>query len=392
MSGLVGLLAASLRDAFLQVGVWVAVMLFVFGAIESRTGGALIGFLRRHQRLQPLAGALLGVLPGCGGAIFVMPLFIHGTISFGTVVATLVATMGDSSWVILATLPRTGILVHGILFVCGVAAGYAVDLVGIGRSLTRRHRSAAAQPAQRETLPEALRAPEFQHLEPTGLTARLHRETHIQPKQVGYRVTHSFYPILWALFLAGFAVSFFVQLQILAPEELDALFGGLPLYDVVGVTGGLVSLAWFVVIRRFAEIESHETLEQGLQSFREMLIHNGAETAQVTVWVTAAYFLFEAVLQTTGWDLGAVVHRSGILSVWAAAAVGLIPGCGPQVLLVGLYIKGVIPFAALLTNALSQDGDALFPLISLDRPSALAATIWTTVPALIIGSLLYLLL
>lgn len=389
---LVGLLATSLRDAFLQVGVWVALMLFVFGAVESWTGGAVIDFLRRRRRLQPLAGALLGVLPGCGGAIFVMPLFVHGTISFGAVIATLVATMGDSSWVILAAAPRVGVLVHAILFVCGVVTGYAVDAAGIGASLLRRHRSAAPPPVQTEALPKAFREPGYRHVEPVELAARLHRETHVQPTRLGYRFTHRFYPVLWGFFLVGFVVSFFVQLQIVQPEGLDAALGGLPVYTVVGVLGGLVSLAWFVVIRRFAEIESHEAVEQSLQSFREMLIHSGAEAAQVTVWVTVAYFLFQAVLQLTGWDLGAVVARSGIVSVWAAAAVGLIPGCGPQILLTGLYIKGYVPFAALLANALSQDGDALFPLLSLDRPSALAATVWTTIPALIIGSLLYLLL
>ena len=394
---MMGVGAAALRDAFMQVGVWVALMLLVFGVLKSRTGGAVMGFLRRHRRLQPLAGAALGVIPGCGGAIFVMPLFVHGSISFGTVVAALVATMGDSSWVILSAAPLTGLLLHGVLLVSGVAMGYLTDALGVGAGLSRRHRRSAeaarrAAPAPAgSAFPPPLRPPGYRHLEPEELTARMHREAHVQPARLGYRFTHRLYPFLWGLFLVGFLVSFPVQLQILTPEELGRMVGGWPLYDLVGVLGGVASVVWFLLLRRFAEIESHEALEQSLQSFREMLVHNGAETAQVTVWVAAAYFLFEVVLRGTGWDLGAVVRQSGMVSVWAAAAVGLIPGSGPQVLLTGLYLKGVIPFAALLANALSQDGDALFPLISLDRPSALAATLWTTVPALIIGSLVYLL-
>ena len=43
--------------------------------------------------------------------------------------------------------------------------------------------------------------------------------------------------------------------------------------------------------------------------------------------------------------------------------VGFIPGCGPQVLVTTLYLNGIIPFAALIGNAISNDGDALFPAI-----------------------------
>ena len=76
---------------------------------------------------------------------------------------------------------------------------------------------------------------------------------------------------------------------------------------------------------------------------------------------------------------------SGVMTVLIGALVGLIPGCGPQILFVTLYSRGMLPFAALIANAVSQDGDALFPLLAIDRRSALTATLITTIPALIIG-------
>jgi hypothetical protein len=42
-----------------------------------------------------------------------------------------------------------------------------------------------------------------------------------------------------------------------------------------------------------------------------------------------------------------------------------------------------------VANAISQDGDTLFPLIAMDIRSALWATAITTVPALIFGVPLY---
>jgi len=41
------------------------------------------------------------------------------------------------------------------------------------------------------------------------------------------------------------------------------------------------------------------------------------------------------------------------------------------------------------SNAISQDGDALFPLIAIDKKAAVIASIYTTLPALLVGVLLH---
>ncbi len=71
-------------------------------------------------------------------------------------------------------------------------------------------------------------------------------------------------------------------------------------------------------------------------------------------------------------------------------AIGLIPGCGPQVLVATMYVTGVIPFAALVGNAISNDGDALFPAIALTPRAAIMATVYSTIPALIVAYGFYL--
>ena len=82
---------------------------------------------------------------------------------------------------------------------------------------------------------------------------------------------------------------------------------------------------------------------------------------------------------------------TGLAAVLLGTFVGIIPGCGPQVIFVSLYLKGMFPFSALLANAISQDGDALFPLIAMDKKSAFWATVVNTIVALIIGVAAYLL-
>ena len=52
-------------------------------------------------------------------------------------------------------------------------------------------------------------------------------------------------------------------------------------------------------------------------------------------------------------------------------------------------IEEAIPFSALVANAISQDGDALFPLMAIDMKAAIIATIYTTIPGVITGVLVY---
>ena len=68
-----------------------------------------------------------------------------------------------------------------------------------------------------------------------------------------------------------------------------------------------------------------------------------------------------------------------------AILVGFIPGCGPQVLTATLYLNGSIPFSAELGNAISNDGDALFPAIAMCPKHAILATLYSAIPAIIVA-------
>ena len=71
--------------------------------------------------------------------------------------------------------------------------------------------------------------------------------------------------------------------------------------------------------------------------------------------------------------------------VGLAILIGFLPGCGPQILVTSLYLNGAIPFSAQLGNAISNDGDALFPAIALSPRAALLATVYSAVPAVLIA-------
>ena len=49
------------------------------------------------------------------------------------------------------------------------------------------------------------------------------------------------------------------------------------------------------------------------------------------------------------------------------------------------HVICTIPFAALMGNVISNDGDALFPAIALNPRAAILATLYSTIPALIVA-------
>ena len=110
------------------------------------------------------------------------------------------------------------------------------------------------------------------------------------------------------------------------------------------------------------------------------------------MWVIAAFLLFELGVHFTGADLNSWFAVWAPLTPLIAALVGFLPGCGPQIIVTTLYLTGAIPMAALFANAISNDGDALFPAIALAPKAAIVATLYTGIPALIVGYAVYFLM
>ena len=388
MSDITGILLQSAEDSFLQVGVFVGALLLFFGYLNYRTAGAVVKLIAGQKRLQVLIGAAFGMSPGCGGAIFVMPLYVRGVVTFGTVVATLIATIGDSSFVIIARMPKQALYIHLISFVVGVLSGYIVDALGIGSNLVRPAEkqpapASAAEGNATDPQPEN-RYPHIGHQAGDAVSSALHPRNREVRGSLGYEITHRGWPVYWAATTLGLIVGFLLLCQFDVNQWV-----GFNLTRVVGLSGAVISVIWMVAGRHTIADDTHSEAEEKVASLTETLVHNAHETAFVTFWVFVAYSLYAILMHVTHLDLQALVEHSGVWPVIACACIGLIPGCGPQIVTVTLYTQGIIPFSALVAHTISQDGDALFPMIAMHPRAALLATITTTVPAILLGVLLY---
>lgn len=402
------LIISSAENAFIQVTVFVGAVLLVFGYIDFLLSGRLIEKIEGTKKLQPIIGAFLGLTPGCGGAIFVMPLFPRGSVSFGTVVATLQATMGDSAFVLMTVMPKQYLLVSAVSFVVAVITGYIVDLFPLGDRLLAQYR--AGQKAKtngierhaqldhgifaRET---GVNPKEFSHIghgEGDEIDLILHHKIagHQPPESFGYKATHGGFIVFWLIIFLGLILGIMDLFRV----DLNALF--FPrLGTVLGVLGTGLSMLMMIFSNKFIRDDSHEEAEMKLASLKETFVHNAQETAFVGTWVFAAYLAYELFVLLLGSGsylageaaITSFLSQTGLTAVIIGVLIGIIPGCGPQIIFVTLYTRGLIPFAALLANAISQDGDALFPLIAIDKRSAFWATVWNTIPALGVGLIAY---
>lgn len=381
------ILIFSVRDGFVQVSAFVALTVLLFSYIQYRSGGRLVRFLEENKHLQPIAGVLLGLTPGCGGAIIAMPLYVRGSISFGTVVATLAATAGDSAFVILTQAPVAALYAYGLAALAGILFGYAIDFWGLGTGRLDR----AFQQIGASVMNGSLATTSVSNSKPSIPNINKNCEHDTSDVSNGgllYKVSHGIHIAWWALAIAGL-IAGIEYLRRGAPEVPLAFGLDFPtLFTVAGLLGTSLSFYLYVVGRRIIGEGGSGQMRDFADTY-DTFKHAAMETSMVTVWVIAAYLIYEYSIVIFSLDIGSLAAAVGIWAPVAGAALGIVPGCGPQIIFATLYASNQIPFSALVANAISQDGDALFPLMAIDMKAAIIATIYTTIPALIVGILIY---
>ena len=90
-------------------------------------------------------------------------------------------------------------------------------------------------------------------------------------------------------------------------------------------------------------------------------------------------------------DLEAIIPQNRLWLLIFAALVGIIPESGPHLMFVILFSKGLIPFSVLLVNTVSQDGHGLLPLLSYSVEDTVYVQVFTTLFALALAVILFLL-
>jgi len=335
---------------------WMAVGLFVVGSVALVRGAALFTDTRVLQRFTgarhggPVVGALLGLVPGCGGAVVAVTLYGRDRIGFGVVVAALTATAGDAAFLLLSVSFHIAVVTYAVAGVVGVLLGVVIKRVGATR-------------AARVGSP-----PERQSACADGDCVGRNLTTVGAGRSSG-TVLWTMATVSWWLAVAGgLAVSAGVW-----PARVGV--GGRHLVAGVGVVASLVIVAipdrWRVLRNGAAKLPGATAVT----------------VSPIVLWVVAALTVTE--LSVSGVSVGGVAATvgSGVVAPVFGGLLGVIPGCGIHIGFVGLYADGGVSWPALVANTISQDGDALFPLFAINRRRALVATAYTALAGVAVGLL-----
>ncbi|MBO0176198.1 putative manganese transporter [Vibrio parahaemolyticus] len=346
----------TLSDSFWAVSCYVAATLAIYHYLSnfmSKTN-RITQLYHRSRHHQVFFAALLGALPGCGGAIVVTTQFISGRVGFGAIVAVLTSTMGDAAFLLLAAKPSVGVVALGI--VVGTVSGLIVN---------------------------AFHPDDFLRPEPKQASAHHHccqhqSERYTPLEQRAINLQGAFWkwlivPASIVAVLTSFQVDI-NQLLNLSPSSIEWL----------GAIFAVVSMSLWAMTKELGDYQS--TVSEDEKIVDSHPIQKAAQdTNFVSAWVIVAFLAFELTTYFSGLDLAATFSNWGIWMPLAGLAIGMLPGCGPQILVTSLYITGAAPLSAQIANAISNDGDALFPAIAMAPKAALMATVYSSIPAFIVG-------
>ena len=334
------ILLFSASDAYIAVSSFVGVTLLIFVFLEKRNFN-LQRFIEKNKSYEIPTSAFLGVIPGCGGAIMVMSLYTRGVVSFGSVLAALIATMGDAAFLLIASKPQAALIILPITFLTGIIFGYIV------KPFTKNF------------------------INKISLKKDLNKNL---PKN---KIPKNFYSFWLMCLIPGIILGVLNAFQV---EISFYIFGIDLIHSFSFVLAMYCILLW--VFNPLTDIQMASIHENSLRRVADT-------TCFVTVWVIIAFVTYELIdLSTKGLIFDSLKYFGPFIPLMAII-IGFIPGCGPQIMITSMYVSGQIPMSAQIGNSISNDGDVLFPAIAISPKAAIIATLYSAIPAIFIAYLWY---
>ncbi|NTW48516.1 MAG: arsenic efflux protein [Chlorobiales bacterium] len=325
------------------ITAFVVMMMVVIEYVNVATQGKWLERLSKFRMGQYFIGALLGALPGCLGSFAAVTMYSHRVLTLGAVVATMISTSGDESFVMFAMFPERALLITVILFVIGVLAGALTDLLG-------------------KTYPMVVQDCQ------TGLEVHAGHD-------ISLRFSFRTFLEQWkncSAFRATLTAALLLVTFGIATGQI-----GEPELGWITATLLVISLfALFIV----ATVPDH-FLEDHLWKHvaREHVL-------RVFLWTLGAlvllYFMSDNLfvrewMRDKTWQLLAV-----------ASLIGIIPESGPHLIFVTMFAQGLIPMSILLANSIVQDGHGMLPMLAHSRKTFLVVKLINLAVGLTVGAAL----
>ena len=343
-----------LRNSVLITGL-VMIMMLMIEYVNIHSHGKWFSKLRQNHFGQVVLGAGLGIIPGCMGGFAAVSMYSHKLLSFGALIAMMIASSGDEAFVLLAMIPREALLLMVILFVVAVLAGLVVD------------RFSKPQHHHHEGCEDGYQIHEEDEKEENEDKSTLRNMRHASAERIALLLGVILFivALTFGMFEHGHEEVAHTQLNIFDEYWLNLIFAIVSLFVV-----------WFIATTSEHIVKEH---------LWEHIIRK--HFLSIFLWTFGALLVIQVGLHY--FDIETLISNNIPWMILLAVLVGIIPESGPHLLFVTLCATGTVPFSVLLASSISQDGHASLPLLAESKRSFAKAKIVNAIVAALFGYLCY---
>lgn len=326
----------------LRISIYVFAMLILTDYLNVITKGKIATFLQKKSWYQYLVASLLGATPGCIGAFLSVSLYMHGIISAGAILGSMIATTGDEAFLMLALFPIKALALFLLLFLLGIAFAFLSDRITASLKIK---------------------------FAPCPLS-KIHLQQECQMISFS-QIWQNLKNLYWQKVICIFLIIILSYLSIVGYDQA--------LWELFIIS--FLTIFSIIVILSASKHYLHDHILNHL--IKKHLL-------RIFLWSSISLIIIEYGIKT--WQLNHFINTHTYTVLLFALLFGIIPSSGPHMIFVFGYAKGIIPFSILLTSSLSQNGHAMLALLSYDFKRALFIKSLNLIIGLLIGSFFYLLL
>ena len=350
MHDFLDLILDALRNSILITGL-VIIMMLMIEYVNIHSHGKWFSKLHQSRFGQVVLGAGLGIIPGCMGGFAAVSMYSHGLLSFGALIAMMIASSGDEAFVMLAIIPKEALLLMVVLFVIALFAGILADRFSSSHLLPNECCEDGYQIHEEES--EQVEKPSFRNMK------------HASAERIALLLGVLLFIVALAFGMLEHEheheAAVHTQLNIFDEYWMNLIFAAVSLFVV-----------WFIATAGEHIIKEH---------LWEHIIRK--HFLSIFLWTFGALLVIQIGLHY--FDLEQLISDNIPWMILLAVLIGIIPESGPHLLFVTLFATGTVPFSVLLASSISQDGHASLPLLAESKRSFVKAKIINAIVAAILG-------
>ncbi len=373
----------------LMITVFVMLMMLIIEYINVQTRGQWSQPLKDKKWLQIVVAALLGAVPGCLGVYTVVSLFTHKIVSFGALVAAMIATSGDEAFVMFAMMPEKALWLTIIIFVIAIIAGFITNIIYKNVELSHsedHHFHVHKEEKKCDCFSKKIILNNFKSLNFTraliltglvlfSINLILGSDSHDHGFNINKQVFSK--PVFSNSISSD-------SIVISSPDLLNNMSEQVEMNHEKSESGMNFPKIIFIILSAFAifiliTVPNHFVEEHAWNHVIKK------HFLKIFLWTFGTLLLIFMVKNYLNLDIAQFAKDNLWMILIAAILIGIIPESGPHMIFITLFVSGMIPISILLVNSIVQDGHGSLPLFAENKKAFMHMKLMNMAVGLLIG-------